>query len=264
MSKKKLISKLSDDYVPYYSQEMTSEEFNRIKQYIKDKTHEYITNKYKDFVFMYDPDYGRYPQLEVDNIPVLEIMSRYEGSPFPYYNQPLSFSVDRNKEWFDNWFNEYYDKGYIKLKDTPEVTSYGTPHINLYTYPFFSSIPVSHSELEGPDGFFVNRQIDSANYNFFTNNCSDATYQALKDIFGNKFERGNIWRPVVTPYIVEYLAKKIPGAKYYENSTYGVPRVSIPLTGIDVERFNEINQQSGGGALYESLEDANRGISQYK
>ena len=57
--------------------------------------------------------------------------------------------------------------------------------MELVTYPYFSRIPISHSEIYGT-GPTVNMQMSDKGYNLFTNNCSDATKQMIEHIKGVK------------------------------------------------------------------------------
>lgn len=57
--------------------------------------------------------------------------------------------------------------------------------MELVTYPYFSRIPISHSEIYGT-GPAVNMQMSDEGYNLFTNNCADATKQMIEHIKGVK------------------------------------------------------------------------------
>lgn len=154
----------------------------------------------------------------------------------------------------DEEFNKQFDDGLLKHKTTPDPTVYGNYHINLYTYPIFGDYyPMTgHSELRGPRGFKVDKTMEDKDYNLLFNNCSDATYKALRDIFGNEFDTTTSWeapkRPIITPKLVESLARKIPGAKYYQDNGYTT--VSIPIKSEWL--FDRLRYSTGLGYYYEN------------
>lgn len=87
-------------------------------------------------------------------------------------------------------------KGTVRL---PDITVRPT-YLDLYTYyPLVSDYITGHSVLRGVkdtsggmyinhnDGsFYISRKPENAGYNFVTNNCSDATREALEAATGNK------------------------------------------------------------------------------
>lgn len=110
---------------------------------------------------------------------------------------------------FDKAMNKYYRwdplnsaEGYQALKkfhDNPGV------YMELVTYPYFSRIPISHSEIHGT-GPTVNMQMHDKGYNLFTNNCSDATKQMIEHIKGVKMPKNFL--EMTTPNKVKNWAVK--------------------------------------------------------
>jgi len=96
--------------------------------------------------------------------------------------------------------------------------------------------------------------MNDPNYNFLFNNCSDSTYRFLDDVLGNEFDGSNsTWRPIMTPFIVEQLAKKVPGAKTIKepDGLRDATITYIPLTGRRMDAYK--NAVAKGAGYYESL-----------
>ena len=101
---------------------------------------------------------------------------------------------DKAMDKYHRWDALNSEEGYQALKkfhDNPGV------YMELVTYPYFSAIPISHSEIHGA-GTSVNMQMSDKGYNLFTNNCADATKQMIEHIKGVKMPENFL--EMTTPY----------------------------------------------------------------
>lgn len=155
----------------------------------------------------------------------------------------------------DSRFNRLYDAGKLRLKDTPDTTVYGTPHVHLRVFPIGGRYLPGHIAATSPtpDGFvIVDRKSSSPNYSLLGNhNCASSVYLLLKDIFGNAFDSstsaGGIWRPIDLPWNVGRLAKQLPGAKVRNKHDY--EEIIIPISNKYTDRMKNIKDKK----YYESL-----------
>ena len=212
-------------------------------------------NKYKGYYFVDQDDNDPYRNGSVPN----ELYNSWKWNESIYHsNDPIELQyinrdMDYRKQQIDERFNKYFENG--KIANLPTITKYGTPHLQVVTYPFAGeSYPYSsHSEVYGPK-FFISREMNDPNYNFLFNNCADSTYRFLDDVLGNEFDGSNsTWRPIMTPFIVEQLAKKVPGAKTIKepDGLRDATITYIPLTGRRMDAYK--NAVAKGAGYYESL-----------
>lgn len=212
-------------------------------------------DKYKGYYFINQDDNDPYRNGSVPN----ELYNSWKWNESIYHsNDPIELQyinrdMDYRKQQIDERFNKYFENG--KIANLPTITKYGTPHLQVITYPFAGeSYPYSsHSEVRGPN-LLVSRKMHDSNYNFLFNNCSDSTYRFLDDVLGNEFDGSNsTWRPIMTPFIVEQLAKKVPGAKTIKEPD-GLRDATITYIPLTKERMPAYkNAVAKGAEYYESL-----------
>lgn len=211
------------------------------------------TDKYKGYYFVDQDDNDPYRNGSVSN----ELYDYWKWNDAwsldPKYMEYINRDMKYKKQRIDERFNDYFENG--QIANLPTVTKYGTPHLQVITYPFAGeSYPYSsHSEVRGPN-LLVSRKMYDPNYNFLFSNCSDSTYRFLDDVLGNEFDGSNsTWRPIMTPFIVEQLAKKVPGAKTIKEPD-GLRDATITYIPLTKERMPAYkNAVAKGAKYYESL-----------
>lgn len=215
---------------------LTWNEYYKNVAQAKQERKDYMHNKgYDQFVYIDDPD-KTYSDIQQD-----ELITTYEN---PYVLEQI-----------DSRFNNMYDSGKLKLKQTPDASIYGTPHIHLRIYPIGGKYLPGHIMAIVPTSNgtrIIDRKSNSPNYSLLgTHNCASSVYALLKDIFGNDFDpstsAGGIWRPIDLPWNVERLAKQIPGSKSENKKDYR--EVIIPISDKYLTGLKNIKSRK----YYESL-----------
>lgn len=214
----------------------TQDAFYKDVEQAKQERKKYVHDKgYDQFVYVDDPDRTYSDSQENELI---------TSTQNPYVLEQV-----------DSRFNNLYDQGQLKLKETPDVTVYGTPHVHLRVYPIGGRYLPGHIMASSPTttGFIiVDRRSNSPNYSLLGNhNCASSVSALLKDIFGNDFDpstsAGGIWRPIDLPWNVGRLAKQLPGAKSKDNNRY--EEITIPISNKYQHRLKNIKSHR----YYESL-----------
>ena len=137
---------------------------------------------------------------------------------------------------------EYSDKVVPKLQGGK---GYAYAPITLETYIPFSRNPyklTGHSSIRFPDNNYISKGGEDNTYNLLTDNCADATSEALAYIY-------NIPKPsgigITTPWgIQEWALSHIQGAKKnYNNEKGGITRVMLPIVNPEqYKRYKEVSE----------------------
>lgn len=137
---------------------------------------------------------------------------------------------------------EYSDKVVPKLQGGK---GYAYAPITLETYIPFSRNPyklTGHSSIRFPDNNYISKGGEDNTYNLLTDNCADATSEALAYIY-------NIPKPsgigITTPWgIQEWTLSHIQGAKKnYNNEKGGITRVMLPIVNPEqYKRYKEVSE----------------------
>lgn len=137
---------------------------------------------------------------------------------------------------------EYSDKVVPKLQGGK---GYAYAPITLETDIPFSRNPyklTGHSSIRFPDNNYISKGGEDNTYNLLTDNCADATSEALAYIY-------NIPKPsgigITTPWgIQEWALSHIQGAKKnYNNEKGGITRVMLPIVNPEqYKRYKEVSE----------------------
>ena len=137
---------------------------------------------------------------------------------------------------------EYSDKVVPKLQGGK---GYAYDTITLETYIPFRRNPYNltgHSSIQFPDNNYISKGGKDNTYNLLTDNCADATSEALAYIY-------NIPKPsgigITTPWgIQEWALSHIQGAKKkHNNEKWGVTTVMLPIMNSEqYKRYKEVSE----------------------
>ena len=151
---------------------------------------------------------------------------------------------------------EYSDKIALKLQGKE---GYAYAPIILETQVPFSGNSyklTGHSSIHFPDNNYISKSSEDDTYNLLTDNCSDATSEALAYIY-------NIPKPtgigITTPWgVQEWALSHIQDAKKnYNNGNWGVTRVVLPIKNSEqYKRYKEVSEHFKN--YYNSKKDSNK------
>ena len=137
---------------------------------------------------------------------------------------------------------EYSNKVVPKLQGRK---GYAYAPITLETYIPFRRNPyelTGHSSIRFPDNNYISKGGEDNTYNLLTDNCADATSEALAYIY-------NIPKPsgigITTPWgIQEWALSHIQGAKKtYNNEKWGITTVMLPIVNPkQYKRYKEVSE----------------------